>query len=219
MRQQARRSVEPVLSPTNPEPLIVNLINTSLREILSFIGNYSGINVTFDRDFQDRSITLKLEGVSLEQALQQIMISNQLFYKVLNERTIIVAADTTQKRQQYEDQVIRTFFISNADATEMLALLQGMLRVAGMAIQPQIVAEQDREHDHDSRDGAGGGRGRAHYRGQRQAARRSVGERADSRGQPRACEALRTRPGQLLGRLELLARSRLRAPMRGGRST
>ena len=139
LRQQARRSVEPVLSPTNPEPLIVNLINTSLREILSFIGNYSGINVTFDRDFQDRSITLKLEGVSLEQALQQIMISNQLFYKVMNERTIIVAADSTQKRTQYEDQVIRTFFISNADATEMQTLLTGMLRVAGMAIQPQIV--------------------------------------------------------------------------------
>jgi len=139
LRQQARRSVEPVLSPTNPEPLIVNLVNTSLREILSFIGNYSGINVTFDRDFQDRSITLKLEGVSLEQALQQIMISNQLFYKVLNERTIIVSADSAPKRTQYEDQVIRTFFISNADATEMQALLTGMLRVAGMAIQPQIV--------------------------------------------------------------------------------
>jgi len=139
MRQQARRNVEPVLSPTNPEPLIVNLINTSLREILSFIGNYSGINVTFDRDFQDRSITLKLEGVSLEQALQQIMISNQLFYKVINERTIIVAADSTQKRGQYEDQVIRTFFISNADATELQTLLNSLLRVAGMAIQPQIV--------------------------------------------------------------------------------
>jgi len=142
MRQQAARSIEPVLSPTNPEPLIVNLINTSLREILSFIGSYSGINVTFDRDFQDRAITLRLEGVSLEQALQQIMISNQLFYKVLNERTIIVAADSTQKRQQYEDQVIRTFFISNADATEMQTLLTGLIRVAGMAIQPQLVANK-----------------------------------------------------------------------------
>jgi type II secretory pathway component GspD/PulD (secretin) len=142
LRQEARRSVEPVLSPTNPEPLIVNLVNTSLREILAFIGNYSGINVTFDRDFQDRSITLRLEGVSLEQALQQIMIANQLFYKVLNERTIIVAADTTQKRTQYEDQVIRTFFVSNADATELSQLLTALIRVAGMAIQPQIVANK-----------------------------------------------------------------------------
>ncbi len=138
LREQARRPTEPILSPSNPEPLIVNFVNTSIRDILTFVGNYSGINVTFDRDFQDRSITLKLEGVSLEQALQQIMIANGLFYRVLNERTIIVAADNTQKRTQYEPQVIRTFFVSHADATELGTLLISMVRVAGMAIQPQI---------------------------------------------------------------------------------
>ncbi|HYB93627.1 MAG TPA: hypothetical protein VEC39_01550 [Vicinamibacterales bacterium] len=140
LRQQARRAApEPILSPTNPEPLVVNFVNTSLRDILTFIGNLTGINVTFDRDFQDRTITLKLEGVSLEQALQQIMIANQLFYRVLNERTIIVAADNTQKRTQYEEQVIRTFFVSHADATELTQTLNQLIRVAGMAVQPQIV--------------------------------------------------------------------------------
>jgi len=138
MRAAARRSIEPVLSPTNPEPLIVNFVNTGLRDILTFIGNYSGINVTFDRDFQDRSITLKLEDVSLEQALQQIMIANQLFYKVLNERTIIIATDSTAKRVQYEEQVIRTFFISHSDATELAQQLTGLIRVAGQAVQPVI---------------------------------------------------------------------------------
>jgi general secretion pathway protein D len=139
LRQQARRAtVEPILSPSNPEPLIVNFVNTSLRDILIFVGNYTGINVTFDRDFQDRTITLKLEGVSLNQALEQIMIANGLFYRVLNDRTIIVAVDNTQKRTQYEPQVIRTFFVSHADATELATLLIGMVRVAGMAIQPQI---------------------------------------------------------------------------------
>lgn len=141
LRQQARRP-EQILNPANPEPLVVNFVNTSIRDILVFIGNYSGINVTFDRDFQDRTITLKLEGVSLEQALQQIMIANQLFYRTLNDRTIIVAADNTQKRTQYEEQVIRTFFVSHADATELSQLLTGLIRVAGMAIQPQIVANK-----------------------------------------------------------------------------
>ncbi len=143
LRQQAAaRRTEPILSPSNPEPLVINFVNTSIRDILTFIGNYSGINVTFDRDFQDRTITLKLEGVSLEQALQQIMIANQLFYRVLNNQTIIVAADNTQKRTQYEEQVIRTFFVSHADATELSQLLVGLIRVAGMAIQPQIVANK-----------------------------------------------------------------------------
>ena len=143
LRQQAaRRTVEPILSPTNPEPLVINFVNTSLRDILTFIGNYTGINVTFDRDFQDRSITIRMDGVSLEQALQQIMLANQLFYRVLNETTIIVAADSTQKRQQYEEQVIRTFFVSHSDATELTQILLQMVRVAGMAIQPQIQANK-----------------------------------------------------------------------------
>ena len=139
LRQQVRRTTEPLLSPTNPEPIDVNFVNTSIRDILAFIGTYSGINVTFDRDFQDRPTTLRLEGVSLKEALDQIMIANQLFYRVLNDRTIIVAADNTQKRTQYEPQVIRTFFISHADATELTQLLLTVLRVAGMPIQPQIV--------------------------------------------------------------------------------
>jgi general secretion pathway protein D len=139
LRQEARKAtVEPMLSPSNPEPLIINFVNTSLRDILTFVGNYTGINVTFDRDFQDRTITIKLEGVSLEEALEQIMLANGLFYRVLNDRTIIVATDNTQKRTQYEPQVIRTFFVSHSDATELATLLIGMVRVAGMAIQPQI---------------------------------------------------------------------------------
>lgn len=143
LRQQARRAtVEPILSPSNPEPLIINFVNTSIREILTFIGSASGINVTFDRDFQDRTITLKLDGVSLQEALQQVMIANGYFYRVLNDRTIIVAADNTQKRTQYEEQVIRTFFVSHADATELSQVLVQMIRVAGMAIQPQIVANK-----------------------------------------------------------------------------
>ncbi len=138
LREQARRlSPEPVLSPTQPlGPVRFN--NANIRDVLTFMGEQTGINVTFDRDFQDRQISINLEGVTLEQALQQIMLTNQLFYKVLNERTIVVAQDTTQKRNQYEEQVVRTFFLSHTDATEMAQILN-VMRVAGMAIQPQIV--------------------------------------------------------------------------------
>jgi general secretion pathway protein D len=138
LREQARRlSPEPVLSPTQPlGPVRFN--NASIRDVLTFMGEQTGINVTFDRDFPDRQISINLEGVTLEQALQQIMLTNQLFYKVLNERTIVVAQDTTQKRNQYEEQVVRTFFLSHTDATEMATILN-VMRVAGMAIQPQIV--------------------------------------------------------------------------------
>ncbi|MGD9905589.1 MAG: hypothetical protein AB7U83_19125 [Vicinamibacterales bacterium] len=143
MREQARRNAqEPVLNPTSNEPLNLRFAGASLRDVLNFIGSSTGINVTYDRDFQDRSVTVQLEAVTLDQALQQLMLSNQIFYKVLNERTIIVATDNTAKRQQYEEQVIKTFFVSHADATELAQLVNTVILAPQMAIQPRIAANK-----------------------------------------------------------------------------
>ena len=138
LREEARKvAPEPLLSPTQPlGPVRFN--NANARDVLNFIGDSTGINVLFDRDFVDRPITIDVEGVTLEQALQQIMITNQMFYKVLNPRTILVINDTTAKRTQFEDQVVRTFFLSHADATEMSQLLTAIIRIAGMPVQPQF---------------------------------------------------------------------------------
>ncbi len=143
MREQARRaSPEPLLNPASREPLNLRFNNTNIRDILNIIGRSSGINVTFDRDFQDRSYTVQLDGVSLEEALNQILSANQLFYKVINERTIHVIPDTPPKRAQYEEQVIRTFFISHADATELAQLINTIIRVPSMAVQPMVAANK-----------------------------------------------------------------------------
>ncbi len=142
LREQARRSTEPVLNPTSREPIIFNFSNTSAREILTFVGSFTGINVTFDRDFADRQISVKLDGVTLEQALQQIMLANGFFYKVLNERTIIVAVESVPKRNQYEEQVIRTFYLSHADATEVFTMLNSVVRIAGQAVLPTFSANK-----------------------------------------------------------------------------
>jgi type II secretory pathway component HofQ len=142
LREEARKQApEPLLSPTSPLGP-VRFQNANARDVLNFIGESTGINVIFDRDFPDRTISINVEGVTLEQALQQIMLTNQMFYKVLNDRTILVIQDTTAKRTQFEDQVVRTFFLSHADATEMLQLLNGIIRVAGVAVQPQFIANK-----------------------------------------------------------------------------
>ena len=122
MREQARQTTaEPTLNPASRQPLDITFNPTPVRTILDFIAKSTGINITYDRDTLrqvDQPYSVELHGVTLEQALNQIMMANQLFYKVLDPHTIIVVMDTTQKRQQYEEQVIETFFVSHADATE-----------------------------------------------------------------------------------------------------
>src|SRR4029453_18515878 len=99
----------PLLSPTTPLGVVSFGPNASLRDVLNTIGASTGITVTFDSAFQDKGYTGRFEDVTLEQALQQIMMSNGLFYKVINPKTIIVIPDTAQKHAQYDELVIRVF--------------------------------------------------------------------------------------------------------------
>src|SRR6185369_7560470 len=58
------------------------------------------------------------------------------------QRSIIVIPDNVQKRAQYEEQVIRTFFISHADATELAQTLNTVIRVGGGQVAPSISANK-----------------------------------------------------------------------------
>jgi type II secretory pathway component GspD/PulD (secretin) len=143
MREEARRkTAEPTLNPASRDPLQVRFTNASLRDILNFIGGASGINVSYDQQFVDKPFTVDLSGVTFEQALNQILRANTLFYKVLDERTIIVVPDSPQKRAQYEEQVIRVFYVSHADVTELAQTINTVIRVPQMAVQPTVMANK-----------------------------------------------------------------------------
>ena len=74
MRERARAaSAEPMLNPASRDPLNIHFNNTPLKDILTFLSNYTGINITYDREVTDRLTTVNLDGLTLEQALNQIM--------------------------------------------------------------------------------------------------------------------------------------------------
>jgi general secretion pathway protein D len=142
-RERADQALsEPILNPASREPLVVRFNNTNLRDVLSAIGGMTGINIVYDREVADRPITLDLNGVTLEEALDQIMTTNQLSYKVQSERSILVFPDTTQKHAQYDEQVIRTFYIQHADATELVQLLSVIVRLPSLSVVPAIAVNK-----------------------------------------------------------------------------
>jgi type II secretory pathway component GspD/PulD (secretin) len=138
-RDRARaQSTPPPLLNFNTPLRRIQFNNASLREILGAIGAATGVNVTYDRRYQDRQYTVQFDGETLEQALNQILSVNQLSYKVISERSILVFDDTAQMHAQYDDQVIQTFYLSNADATELAQILSQAFRPPGIAVQPAI---------------------------------------------------------------------------------
>ena len=141
MRARARQETQPpLLDPASDELLVLEFADSNLSEILEFLGDASGINVTYDEQFEDRPASLDLADVTFEEALVHLLSSHGAFYKVVNPTTIIVVPDTPQKGTAYDEQAIRTFYISHGDVEELVALLTGVLRTPEMSVAPLFMA-------------------------------------------------------------------------------
>ena len=142
LREEAQRQGPPPLLNLRTRLKGLTFNQASVRDILNVIGTNAGISVTFDQQFQDRAYSIELEDVTVEEALRQIMSANQLFYKVVNPKTIIVVNDRADKRQQYEEMVVRVFYVSHVDAQELSQLVTTIMRVPQMPIAPVIMANK-----------------------------------------------------------------------------
>jgi general secretion pathway protein D len=98
--------------------------NASARDVFTAIGRFAGVNVVFDPTYRDQPVTIDLRNSTLEGALQAVATSTRNFYRVTAQRTVTVIPDTPAKRREYEEEVVRTFFLSNADLKETMDLLR-----------------------------------------------------------------------------------------------
>ena len=143
MAAQAAGPVE--LAPISNVPITLKL-SEDAKVIYETIGKLAGINVLFDPDYTSRRIRIELNNVTLYQALQIVALESKTFWRPVTPNTIFIAADTKNKRTEIEQQVIRTFYLSNwstptdiQDATNTLRTLLELPRVQQLQSSGAIV--------------------------------------------------------------------------------
>jgi general secretion pathway protein D len=131
----------PMLDPTSREPITLNFPRPKpIKEIYNAIGKAYGFNALFDPKLKDDRLAIELRDLTAEQALEMVMQGAGHFYKVLDEHSIIIAEDTPQNRREYEDLVIKTFFLSNADVKEIDKLLRSLIEARRLSTNEQLNA-------------------------------------------------------------------------------
>ena len=122
------KSQPPQLEPTSNQPISLSFPReTPVKDIYRALGNAFGINILFDQAVKDDRISIELKDVTAQQALERVMQAANHFYKVLDEHTIIIVPDNPQARRDYEDLVIRTFYLSNGDAEQVTNVVRTMI--------------------------------------------------------------------------------------------
>ena len=98
--------------------------DASSRDVFSAIGRFSGISILFDPTFRAAPLSIDLRNTSLRDALRSVARATGSFIRVTAPGTITIVPDTPGKRQEYEQEVVRTFYLSNADLEETIDLLR-----------------------------------------------------------------------------------------------
>jgi general secretion pathway protein D len=105
-----------------PESVVFRDANT--RDVYSAIGKFTNISVVFDPTFRDQPVSIDLRNKTLGEALDMLSKSTRNFWRTTGDREIIVVPDTAAKRREYEEEVYRTFYLSNADLKETIDILR-----------------------------------------------------------------------------------------------
>jgi general secretion pathway protein D len=143
MKEETRgaRPQPPVLNPRSDKPIdLIFSEPASVIEIYRALGKAFGINVLFDPKLKDQEISIVLEDVTSRSALEILMRTVGHFYKVLDEHSIIIADDTPQNRRTYEDQVIQTFFLDNAEVKDVMTMVRSLIGAKHVAANEQLNA-------------------------------------------------------------------------------
>lgn len=130
--QERARRVLSMTEPANLQPLSSEPINLMLNEtakvVFETIGKLAGINLLFDKDFSDPSVEIELRNTTLTEALDYMSRISSAFWVPLTHNTAIVVDDNPNKRREFEDEVLKTVYLTNLSTPQDLAEVSTAIR-------------------------------------------------------------------------------------------
>ena len=110
-------------------PITLEFRDASLKSVFEVISRTSGINFVFDKDVRgDTPVTIFVKNSGIDEIMKLILVTNQLERKVLNANTVLIYPNTPLKQKDYQELVVRSFYLANADVKQAMAMLKTMTR-------------------------------------------------------------------------------------------
>ena len=137
------REQEPEITAKPEVQRTINFNGVDIKNVIKSLAADLNLNVMFDRQTfaQPRPVDLNLQKVTTAKALDLLFLQENLFFQKLDRRTILVADQA--RRPQYQQLVVRTFFIANSNPDKVKALIAQALPASVGRPQPIVVSDPD----------------------------------------------------------------------------
>jgi general secretion pathway protein D len=128
-KKKAESEPDEALTLASDKPITLNFRNTNIKEVFEVLSKLSGINIMFDEEVKAQPVTVFVKDVSFQYALNLLLSTNKLFMKKISADTIIIIPKNKAKLDQYQDLLVKTFYLNNARAKDAVNLLRSMLDI------------------------------------------------------------------------------------------
>jgi general secretion pathway protein D len=121
------------------KPVTVEFRDAPLKSVFEVLSRASGINFVFDRDIRpDLRTTIYLRDTSIEDAVNFLLVTNQLEKKILNDNTILVYPNLPNKAREYEELMVKSFYLANADVKQTMNLIKTVVKTRDVFIDERL---------------------------------------------------------------------------------
>lgn len=144
-----RKDIERVQSRTaQPNPQLRSKLDravtlefrdANLKTIFEVLSQVAGLNFIFDKDLRpDMKATIFVRDVRIEDAVALLLEQNQLHQKVVNDNTLLIYPDSPQKTKDYQELVMRTFYLTSIDSNTALNMVKTMLKTRDVFVDERL---------------------------------------------------------------------------------
>jgi general secretion pathway protein D len=138
-KREDKKALVPVLKTTSSKPISLEFREANLKMVFEALSRTTGINFILDKDIRnDQKTTVFIKSAPLQDVLDSLLSANQLQKKVINEDTVVIYPNTPLKAREYQELVMRTFYLANADVKQTAVLLKTMLQVKDIFTDEKI---------------------------------------------------------------------------------
>jgi len=132
-REEAAATSGVQLKPWPTEPLAHFRISADSRRVYETLGKLADLNVAFTSDFQPRPVAVDLTNVKIEDALRVVSYQTKTFWRAVTPNIILIVPDTPTNRRDYEEEVLKTIYLSSPLApADRAAITTALKQVLGL---------------------------------------------------------------------------------------
>jgi len=129
----------PAIKASFQKPVTLEFREANIRSIFEVISRIADMNFVFDRDVRpDLRASIFVKNTSLEDVVNTVLLTNQLEKKVVNENTVLIYPNTPAKARDYQELIVKSFYLANSEAKQALNLIRTIIKTRDIYIDEKL---------------------------------------------------------------------------------